>query len=34
MTITVMRMSIINLEFARGTMRNAWTLATQQTKYD
>ncbi len=32
MTITVMRKRITNPEFARGTMRNAWTLVTQQTK--
>jgi hypothetical protein len=34
MTITVMRRSIINHEFTCGTMRNAWTTVTQQTKLD
>ena len=34
MTITVTRKSITKIEFVGGTMRNVWTLTTQQTKHD
>lgn len=34
MTITVMRRRITSIKFACGTMRNAWTLVTQQTQHD
>jgi len=34
MTITVMRKIITSIDFACGTMRNVWTLATQQTQHD
>ena len=34
MTIMVMRKSIIKIDFVGGTMRNVWTLTTQQTQHD